>query len=117
MRNLTEKEKLLESHIRQILFVCRDVIRADYPTAGIVLYGSHARGQAGSESDMDLLILLNEDVTARKKRLIHDKLYEIGLREDLVISAIVRSYDAWNSPISQATPFYNAIQREGIKVA
>jgi predicted nucleotidyltransferase len=117
MHNLAEKEEVLESHVKRALVACRDAILAEHLTAGVVLYGSHARGQAGHESDMDLLILLNEDVTARKKRLIHDKIYEIGLREDLAISAIVRSYDAWNSPISQATPFYNAIQREGIKVA
>jgi len=117
MHNLAEKENLLESHIKKVLLACRNAIRKNYPTAGILLYGSYARGQAGSESDLDLLVLLNEDVTAAKKRIIHDMLYEIGLAADLVISTIIRSYDTWDSPISQATPFYRIIQREGIKVA
>jgi predicted nucleotidyltransferase len=81
-----------------------------------VLYDSYARGQAGAESDVDLLVLLDEDVTSAKRRIIRDTLYEIGLAADLVISAIIRSYDAWNSPISQATPFYKAVQGEGIQV-
>lgn len=116
MHNLTEKERILGSKIKRILFACRDAIRANYPTAGVVVYGSQARGQAGPESDMDLLILLNEDVTPAKKRIIRDIIYEIGLAQDLVISSIVRSYDAWNSPISQATPLYRIISQEGIQV-
>lgn len=116
MRNLAEKEKLLESRVKQILLACRGSIRANYPAATIVLYGSQARGQAGPESDMDLLVLLNENVTAEKKRVIRDMLYEISLAQDLVISTIVRSHETWNSPISQATPLYRIIQEEGIQV-
>ncbi len=116
MHNLAEKEKLLESRVKRILLACRDAIHANYPTAGIVLYGSQARGQAAPESDMDLLVLLNDQVTAAKKRTIRDMLYEISLAQDVVISTIVRSYDTWNSPISQTMPLYKAIQREGIQV-
>lgn len=116
MRKLAEKEGLLKPRIKQIVLACRDAIRANYSTARIVLYGSYARGQAGSESDLDLLVLLNEDVTPAKKRIIRDMLYEISLAADVVISTIIRSYDVWHSPISQATPFYKAVQREGIQV-
>ncbi|MFQ6034328.1 MAG: nucleotidyltransferase domain-containing protein [Sedimentisphaerales bacterium] len=114
MRNLAEE--VLAPQTKRILFACRDAIRANYPTARIVLYGSQARGQAGPESDVDLLVLLDE-VTAAKKRAIRDTLYEVGLAEDSVISAIVRSYQAWNSSISQATSLYRVIQQEGIQVA
>lgn len=116
MRNLSEKEKVLDSHAKKILLACRDGIRSNYPTAVILLYGSRARGQAEPESDMDLLVLLKEDVTAAKERIIRDTVYEIGLAGDLIISIIVRSYNRWNSPISQATPLYRVIQQEGIQV-
>ena len=117
MHSLAEKEKLLESRIKEIVLACRNVIRANYPTAGIVLYGSQARNQAVPESDIDLLVLLNEDVTSATKRIIRDMLYDISLAEDSVISTIVRSYDTWNSPISKATLLYRIIQQEGIQVA
>lgn len=117
MRNLTETEKLIGRQVKQALFACRDAICANYPTAQIVLYGSRARGQMGPESDFDLLVLLDEEVTFAKKRMIQDALYEVGLAEDIVISTIVRSCDAWNSPISQAMPLYKVIQEEGLRVA
>ena len=117
MYNLAEKEKFLEPRIKQIVLACRDVIRKNYPTACIVLYGSQARKQAGPESDIDLLVLLEEDVTAVKKRIIRDMLYDISLAEDSVISTIIRSHDTWNAPISKATLLYRIIQQEGIQVA
>jgi len=116
MYNLAEKEAMLERHVKKIILDCRDAIRANYSTAEIVLYGSYARRQAGAESDVDLLVLLDEDVTPSKKRIIRDTLYEISLSADLAISTIIRNYDVWHSPISQATPFYKAVQREGIQV-
>lgn len=117
MRNLAGKEKLIGPHVKQVLLVCRDRIRAHYRTAQIVLFGSQARGQAEPESDIDLLVLLDEEITFAKKQMIQDMLYEIGLAEDIVISTIVRSCDAWNSPISKAMPLYRVIQEEGLQVA
>jgi len=115
--NLAEKEGMLGRRSKRVLLACRDAVCEKYPGAGIVLYGSQARGQSKPESDVDLLVLLNEDVTPTKKRIIHDMLYEIGLAEDMVISTIVRSYSAWNSPISQAMPLYRTIQQEGVQLA
>ena len=111
-----QRENVLGSRVKRILLACRDAVRASYPSATVVLYGSQARGQAGPESDVDLLVLLNEDVTPEKKRVVRGALYEIGLMEDLVITAIVRSHKAWNSPISQVTPLYKAIDQEGIEL-
>ncbi len=92
-------------------------MHSDYPSAEIILYGSHARGQAQAESDVDLLVLLDEEVLAETKRHIHDLLYDIALAEDVVISSIIVSNRKWNLPLSQATPLYQIIQKEGIKVA
>jgi len=117
MRSLVENDALLEPHIKQVLIACRDRIRAKYPTAKIVLFGSQARGTADLESDIDLLIVLDKNLVAQEKRTIHDTLYEIGLAEDLVISVIIRSHDEWNCPISQAMPLYRAVHEEGIIVA
>ena len=117
MYSLSEKEKLLHTEIKSVLLQCRNVIKSDYPNAQIILYGSQARGQAQPESDIDLLVLLDEEIPAATKRHIHDLLYDIALTEDVVISSIIKSSRKWNLPINQATPLYEIIQKEGIKVA
>lgn len=117
MYSLTQKEKTLDAHIKKLLLQCRDVVNSEYPNAQIILYGSQATGRAGPDSDVDLLVLLDEPLPADKKRHIHDLLYDIALGEDVVISAIIKSINKWNLPVSQATPLYQIIQKEGIKVA
>lgn len=117
MYSLPEKEKLLRTEIKSVLLQCRNVIKSDYPNAQIILYGSQARGQAQPESDVDLLVLLDEEIPAVTKRHIHDLLYDIALAEDVVISSIIKSSRKWNLPINQATSLYEIIQKEGIKVA
>ncbi len=117
MYNLSEKEPALHTQIKNLLLQCGGAVHSDFPNAEIILYGSQARGQAQFESDVDLLVLLDEDVPAETKKRIHDLLYDIALAEDVVISAIITSNHKWNLPICQATPLYRTIQREGIKVA
>lgn len=117
MYSLSEKEKILSTHIKKVLQRCRDVVNSEYSNAEIVLYGSQARGDAQPDSDVDLLVLLDEQIPAEKKRHIHDLLYDIALAEDMVISVIIKAADRWNLPVSRATPLYQIIQKEGIKVA
>ena len=117
MYSFAEKEPILHTQIKNVLLRCRDVVHSDYPNAQIILYGSQARGQAQPESDVDLLVLLDQEVPSATKKHIHDLLYDIALAEDVVISSIIKNRRKWNLPISQATPLYQTIQKEGIKVA
>ena len=117
MYTLAEKEPVLNNQIKNLLLRCRDIVHSCYPNAQIILYGSQAKGEAQPESDVDLLVLLDEEIPAATKRHIHDLLYDVALAEDVVISSIIKSNHKWNLPINQATPLYQIIQREGVKVA
>jgi len=116
MHNLTEKLNI-DNNVRQLLSACSNTVKAKYPEAEIILYGSYARGQQTKESDIDLLILLHENITAETRKIIHSLIYDIALDKDVVISSIIKSSEKWNMPICQATGLYQAVQREGIKVA
>jgi predicted nucleotidyltransferase len=116
MYGFHQKKDQLSEPVRVLLLRCAQAVHRDYPDAKIVLYGSQARGQAMPESDVDLLILLDSEITSQERSSIHDRLYEIGLECDMVISAIVKSIPHWERPISRATPLYQAIQNEGILV-
>jgi len=78
----------------------------------IILYGSHARGQATQDSDIDLAIVLEGDVVAGKEidRMI-DIITEINLMYCVLMSIYPVSEEDYNSIDS---PLLLNIRKEGV---
>ncbi len=85
------------------------------PDARVFLYGSRARGDADSDSDWDLLILVDGPVEPRRKDAIRHRLYEVEWDLDEVISSMIFSEQDWASPLYRAMPFRQNIDREGMR--
>ena len=61
-------------------------IVAQFHPERIILYGSHARGQAGSDSDVDLLIVMPVSGSKRQKAVeIGVALHDIPIAKDVVV--------------------------------
>ena len=80
----------------------------------LVLYGSTARRQASSISDIDLLVLLNKpfDYFVELHRII-DILYPIQLESDQLISAKPTPLDEFETGSIQ---LYRNAKKEGIRI-
>jgi len=119
MYSLAEKSLVLGSEVLDALKACKQMLceRFEKLNLQIVLFGSQARGQADAFSDVDLLIIADNDLTASEKRAIHDLLYEISLEYDVVISSIITTRRQWESPVTQLLGLYRNIAEEGIRVA
>jgi predicted nucleotidyltransferase len=81
---------------------------------GIILYGSYARGEATEDSDIDLIILLEdiEDISKEWERYF-PIIYEIAFRNDAVISIVpLKERDYY----SKNHPFILNAKKEGIKI-
>ncbi len=57
--------------------------------AEIILFGSRARGDCGPDSDWDFLILLKDKLTSEKEELIRNRIYDIELESEEVITSII----------------------------
>lgn len=81
----------------------------------IVLYGSYARGDFTSESDVDIMILLNctKEKTADYRKQISRLASRVGLKNDVEISLLLRDRRTFEQGES-ILPFYRNIQREGV---
>ncbi len=91
-------------------------IRKVAPTATAILYGSEARGDARSDSDIDVLILLDGDKRDLKHEdMLSGELYEIELATGVLISPTIMICKQWeNRPFK--TPFYINVMNEGIRI-
>jgi uncharacterized protein len=53
----------------------------------IILFGSHARGDAGPDSDVDLLVVMEVEESVREKRLeIRGALHDIPVPLDIIVT-------------------------------
>jgi uncharacterized protein len=53
----------------------------------VILFGSHARGEAGPDSDVDLLVVMDFDGPARDQRLaIRLALHDILVPKDVIVT-------------------------------
>lgn len=81
----------------------------------IILYGSCARGDFDSESDIDVMIIMNcrKEEVSRHRKQISKVASRIGLKNDIEISLLLRDKDTFERD-GDVLPFYKNIQREGV---
>ncbi|MEI6424625.1 MAG: nucleotidyltransferase domain-containing protein, partial [Lentisphaerota bacterium] len=71
---------------QKIIQTMVSLITRNFHPEKIILFGSYARGDAGPDSDADLLIVMNTGKNRRLRKVeILSKLAGIGLPKDIVI--------------------------------
>lgn len=76
------------------------------------LYGSEARGDARNDSDIDLLILVDQPtVSGEDENQIFAPLYQIELQSGVLINPLILPKSQWGK---QVTPFYINVINERV---
>ena len=107
--------QLLEKEKKAIRELKRKVLEI-FPEAEFILYGSKARGDNEEFSDVDILIILDREITRIIEKEIFDIAYDIELENDMVFGLIVESKAFWDSELGRSMPLQWNIDREGIKI-
>jgi uncharacterized protein len=84
------------------------------PKADAFLFGSRARGDNRSDSDWDILILVNSGkVTNEIEDQFRDGLYDLEIECGQIISTFIYPKDFWESSL-RYSPLYKNVKKEGI---
>ncbi len=82
----------------------------------LVLFGSRARGDAQPDSDMDILVELDQAVDDRIRSLVSECAWEACLFKGIVLTTIPVNRREWREGPESASLLAMAIRREGIEV-
>ena len=83
------------------------------PLAQVILYGSRARGSAGFDSDIDLLVVVDVLDKSVYKTIV-DEAFEVSLQFDVDLIAVPCDRQEYELPLFRADHFYKNIDQDGI---
>ena len=108
--NIKQMDDKVINNIKQSLLL-------NLPTGGYaLLYGSRARGEARSDSDWDILIVLDKDkLLPEDYDIISYPLRELGWELGESINPVMYTAKEWEE--SKFTPFYHNVIDDAIRLA
>ena len=99
--------------VSSILKQIKASVLTNQPGATLILFGSYARGDFKSDSDIDILVLIDKEQVSRneEKKIVYS-LYDIELETGIIISPVIYPKHTWETRYS-ITPFYESVTKEG----
>lgn len=105
----------------QIIKNISNTLKKNFDIKEIILFGSYQKGLENSDSDIDLLIILDENGIAKNYDERLDRKLKISksileFKKRIPIDLLVFTKDEWKLILSYNTSFYNEINKEGIRI-
>jgi predicted nucleotidyltransferase len=82
----------------------------------IELFGSRARGDADPDSDMDVLLIVNDIISPELEDYVSECAWEAGFKYGIVIVPVVFTRDEWENGPERYSLLAEAIRAEGVRL-
>ncbi len=108
MENLTPNEL---TALRKL----KDALARDFRLVELRLFGSKARGDSNQESDIDVLVVL-EEYDWETRKAVSRLCFDINIEHGVLLVPVLFSRAEYGSDLTKVTPFYQTVVREGVPV-
>lgn len=80
----------------------------------LILFGSRARGDADSHSDMDVIVVLGSKRNRELRDFVSDCAWEAGFEHGIVVVPVLFSQEEWETGPERFSLLAQAVESEGI---
>ena len=105
----------LKRNERNALSALKNILSTKFSLLDFRLFGSKIRNEATSESDIDVMIILDE-INPQIESEIDDLVFKINLENDCFISIIMFSRKEIEEGPLDESPIYKVVEKEGVRL-
>lgn len=98
---------------KQILEAFANLVQKKVSLHSVVLFGSRARGDAEPDSDMDVLVIV-DDLTEKDEDYISECAWEAGFASGVVVVPVVFSRVEWENGPERYSLLAEAVKSDGV---
>lgn len=101
---------------RDSIIKASQVLKSELPVMRLILFGSKARGTGEADSDIDLLVLTSCPVSSKLRSAISDRLADINLQNDVLLTSVVVSEQDWSNGLIRYMLIHREAERDGCEI-
>jgi predicted nucleotidyltransferase len=106
----------MDAKDRDILNKLKNLLKERVKLHQVILFGSRARGDAEPDSDMDVLVILDEPRTREVRKVVSDCAWEAGFDAGVVVAPVAVSRDHWENGPERSSLLAMAVREEGAPI-
>ena len=106
---MTSLEKTILDRFKQLVL-------ARLPLHQMILFGSRARGDADPDSDMDVLVVLEDSARPQAGEIVSDCAWEAGFEHGIVVASLTVRRREWEEGPLSSSLLAIAVGAEGVLV-
>jgi predicted nucleotidyltransferase len=108
--NLSDIEK-------KSIYELKERIKKNFNLRHLILFGSKARGDDEDWSDIDLLVLVEDEKNWSNREKLSDITFDINMKYDTQLTCILENSNNWDNEVETLwLPFKDNIVQEGIAI-